>query len=121
MTSTSSSMKRKAQFNFSNDWPEMIAFVLLLVGFVFSLRATSAFLSYIVIVLCGGIFGRIWWKFRRSMHVPIALIAIGFLIGYMLGAAFTYANAKVVFLLFILAVAASYYIHGHQWLKTTDF
>ncbi len=115
-------LRKKAQkFGLSEDWPEVLALILLIIGFLFSLKATSAFISYIVIALCGALFGRIWWRFRKNMQVPIVLIAIGFLIGYMIGAVFTYASAKVVFLLFILAVGASYYIHEKKLIKTTEF
>jgi hypothetical protein len=120
---TGMKMHKKAQagFSFSDDWPETLAFVLLIAGFIVSLKATSAFLSYVVIVICGALFGRIWWRFRKNMSIPIILIALGFLIGYTLGAAFTYASAKVVFLLFILAVGVSYYIHEKKLIRTTDF
>ncbi len=121
MTQMIQNKKAQASFSFSEDWPEVVAFVILIVGFLFSLKATSAFLSYVVIALCGGVFGRIWWRYRKNMQVPIFLIAIGFLIGYMLGAVFTYADAKMVFLIFILAVFASYYIHEKKIITTTDF
>lgn len=114
-------MHKKAQLNVSEDWPEILAFILLIVGFLFSLKATSAFLSYIVIAICGLLFGRIWWRFRRNMQVPIVLLALGFLIGYMLGAVFTYASAKGVFLIFILGVFLSYYIHEKRMIKTVEF
>lgn len=96
------------QFFFRN-WAEVIFLILLIIGFLFSLLAPSAVLSYLMIFAAGMIGGRLIYERRKSMVAPYVLIVIGFLIGFLIGS--RYGEWKITTVLFIVGVLLSYYMH----------
>ena len=64
---------------FFTNWAEILFLALLIIGFIFSLFAPSAILSYLIIFVIGMMAGR-WVYFRKkSMVFPYVLVIIGFL------------------------------------------
>lgn len=95
--------------SFFTDWAEIFFFVLLIIGFILSLAAPSAVLSYIMIFLCGMMAGRLLYERKDKIQFPYYLMIIGFLLGYLIGA--HYGNKRVILTLFILGTILSYYLH----------
>ncbi|MEA2037700.1 MAG: hypothetical protein U9O94_09395 [Nanoarchaeota archaeon] len=94
---------------FFRNWAEIIAFVLLIIGFVFSLAAPSAVLSYAIILVAGMLGGRLIYNRRKSTVFPYVLILVGFLIGFLVGS--RYGNYLSIMLFFVLGIFISYYAH----------
>lgn len=100
---------------FFRNWVEVIFFILLIIGFLFSLAAPSAVLSYLIIFFAGMSGGRLIYSRKKSMVFPYFLVIIGFLVGYLIGA--RYGNWLVITLLFVLGSILSYYLHEQGWIK----
>ncbi|MBW2988997.1 hypothetical protein KY358_01625 [Candidatus Woesearchaeota archaeon] len=97
------------------NWVEFIAFILLVTGFVFSLLAPSAVLSYMIIFVVGMMAGRWIYARKKTMVLPYALTILGFLIGYLLGS--RYGNWLATTVLFVLGAIFSYYLHEQGFIK----
>ena len=108
-------LKNKMTDVFFKNWAEIIAFILLVTGFLFSLAAPSAVLSYIIIFVTGMMGGRLIYERRKSMVFPYVLILIGFLIGYLIGS--RYGDWLVTTVLFVLGSIFSYYLHDQGLIK----
>ncbi len=100
---------------FFKNWAEIIAFVLLIIGFLFSLGAPSAFLSYIIIFAAGMMAGRLFYERKNKMIFPYFLMVLGFLIGYLIGT--RYGNWLVISVLFIIGTIISYQLHEKNIIK----
>lgn len=96
-------------FNYLERWVEFFFFCLLVIGFLFSLLVPSAVLSYLVIVACGMMAGRLFYQRKNKLMFPYFLIIVGFLIGFILGA--QYGDKIVIVTLFVIASFFGYYIH----------
>ena len=107
-----------AEFFFKN-WAEFFFFVLMVIGFIISMIAPSAVISYIVIFLSGMIGGRLLYHRRKKLTFPYYLIIIGFLIGYVIGT--YYGSRKVVIILFILGVLFSYHLHKKGYIRDVPY
>ena len=120
-----SSIKRGLQVKmadfFFKNWAEFFFFVIMVLGLVVGLWATShsAFISYIVIFLSGMIGGRLLYDRKGKLTVPYYLIIAGFLIGYLIGT--YYGSKKVVIILFVLGILLSYHLYKKGYLKDTLF
>ena len=100
-------------FDFYERWAELFFVILLVVGFVISIIAGSAFFNYIIIFLCGVMAGRVLQV--RKGRVPYYLIVFGFLIGYVLGK--RYGNWRVIIFLFIIGTVISFYLHEKEYIR----
>ena len=107
--------KNKMAGTFFKAWAEIIAFILLVIGFLFSLAAPSAALSYIIIFLAGMMGGRFIYQRKKDGPFPYVLILIGFLIGYLIGS--RYGDWMVTFILFVLGIGSSYYLHDKGFIR----
>ena len=87
---------------FFKSWVEFVFFVLMVLGLIVGIWASSfsAVISYIVVFLSGMIGGRLLYDRRKKLTFPYYLIIIGFLIGYVIGT--YYGSRKVVIILFVL-------------------
>ena len=101
------------------NWVEILAFFLLIIGFFLSLSAPSAFLSYIIVFLCGMIAGRLWYQQRKNLKFSWLMIIMGFLFGYVLGT--YYGNRKIVVIMFLLGMILSYYVHDKKYIKSAEY
>ncbi len=91
------------------NWAELFFFILLIIGFLFSLLTPSAVLSY-ALIFCGGMMGgRLLYERKNKLQFPYYLWIIGFLIGYLLGA--YYGNRNVMIILFVIGILLSYSLH----------
>ncbi len=106
-------MNNKALIDIGAWWVELACFVVLVIGFVFSIMLQSAFTSYVVILLFGLLAGR--FLYYRRHGFPFYLIGMALLLGYVLGT--RYGDWKLVILFFLLGAAASYYMHAEGYLE----
>jgi len=98
-----------------SNWVEISAFILLIVGFIFSLAAPSAVLSYLIIFFIGMMGGRLIYTRKKSMVFPYVLILIGFFLGFLIGA--RYGSWLIITILFVLGSIFSYYLHEEGYVK----
>ncbi|MDP7323242.1 MAG: hypothetical protein QF632_00615 [Candidatus Woesearchaeota archaeon] len=111
-----------AKFNFLLEWPEAIAFLVLVIGFIVSLTSTSAVVSYIIIFLSGMLFGKLWYRTKKSGHFKFFLIIFGFLVGFLIGSSLVqYGNRGVMVFLFGFGWLTTYYLHSKGLLFSKDF
>ncbi|MBU0615769.1 MAG: hypothetical protein KJ601_06770, partial [Nanoarchaeota archaeon] len=94
--------------SFHKNWAEVLFFSLLVIGFVVSLLAGSAVISYLIIFLIGMMAGRLMFERKGKLKFAYYLIIIGFLIGYILGA--FYGSRNIMIILFVLGGLLSYYL-----------
>ena len=106
-------LKGKKGFSFLDKWAEFFFLILLIIGFIVSISIGSAFFSYIVVFLFGGMAGR--FLNYRKMLFPFYLVVIGLLIGYILGS--RYGNWRLNLFFFIAGAAISWYLHGKGILR----
>ncbi|MBU90435.1 hypothetical protein CMO94_02735 [Candidatus Woesearchaeota archaeon] len=106
---------------FFRSWAEFFFFVLMVLGLLVSLWATSfsAVISYIVVFLSGMIGGRLLYERKKQLTIPYYIILTGFLIGYVIGT--YYGSRKVVIILFILGILLSYHLHNKGYIRDVPY
>ena len=114
--------------NTVDNWAEYVVLILLIIGFILALLSGSAVISYIIIFLCGGAFGRLWYKLKLSMKVPWFVVMFGFLVGFLIGSYLldqtispSYGNKMVIIILYILGITLAYYIHEKKLLRSLEY
>ena len=95
---------------FYRNWAEVGFLALLIIGFLLSLRSTSAIVGYVLIFIAGIMSGRLVFGRRKRLAFPVYLMLIGFLIGFIVGAPF--GDKGTMFVLYIIGG-----ILGHQFFK----
>lgn len=100
---------KKAEFDLSSTWVEVVFIILLALGLFLSVTAANVYLNFIVIFISGLVFGRLLYQERMNTKLAFYLIIFGFLVGYIIGSYYTSKLAVVFF--FVLGIAISYYIH----------
>ena len=106
---------KPGQFMFEH-WAEVLAAILLLIGFFIALIFQSPVIHYITIFLAGVLCGRILYEKHKTQPIfPYILMIIGFLLGFMLGA--ITANKFAITLIFLVACAGSYWAHKRGYLE----
>lgn len=92
------------------EWAEAFTLFFLFLGFVISVLLQNAALSYLSILLAGGMAGRIYYiKKMREPIFPFILIILGFLVGYLIGNFWASRFWSLVF--FAMGFLASYHLH----------
>lgn len=106
---------------FFKNWAEFFFFVVMVIGIIIALWATSfsAVISYIVVFLSGMIGGRLLYDRRKKLTAPYYIIIAGFLIGYVIGT--YYGSRKVIIILFILGVLFSYHLHKKGYIRDVPY
>ena len=102
---------------FFKSWVELAFFVLMVLGLIVGIWASSfsAAISYIVVFLSGMIGGRLLYERKKKLSFPYYMIVIGFLIGYAMGT--YYGSRKIVIILFILGVLFSYHLCNKGYIR----
>ena len=106
-------------FQLYKNWMEFLFFVLMVVGIFIALSAPSAFISYVIILLCGIFAGRLIYGRKNKMQFPYIMIIAGFVIGYLIGV--YYGSRRVVILLFVIGAILGYKIFDKKILKDIKF
>lgn len=101
---------KKGTSYFFRNWGEFLFFVLLVIGFLLSLLAPSAVISYIMVFVVGIMSGRLLYERKNKLVFPYYLIIIGFIIGYILGA--YYGDKMTILTLYVLGTFAGYQLYN---------
>jgi uncharacterized membrane protein YgcG len=109
----------KRGVSFYKDWAEFIALILLVIGVIVSLLAGSKVMSYFVVTLAGMMFGRLWYRVRKSFKFTWFLITLGFILGYLIGD--YYGNDFTVLILFVIGLLVSYYLHNTRVIESVEY
>lgn len=98
------------------DWPEIVALTVLIAGFVMSIFAQNTVAIYSTCFIAGLVFGRLWYKLRKSESIPLFLAIMAFFLGFILGGIWT--NLRAITLLLLAGILAGYWIHKKKILRT---
>ena len=106
------------KIGYNEDWPEIIGFILLVIGFFVDLFAGSAVIAYTLILLAGFMGGRIWFRIKHGLKIPWSIILMGFLVGFMIGS--RYGDRRMIVVFYIFGIVFSYYLHDKGIIKSLD-
>ncbi len=109
------SKAKMAKLDLYENWVEILAFILLVLGFFMATSLSSAVVSYFIILLCGATSGRVLFKLKKTLKFPWMLITVGFLIGFVFGS--FYGNRIVIAVLYVIGIIGSYYAHEKKFIK----
>ena len=102
--------------NFYKSWVEIIFFVLLITGFIFSLANPSPGFSYGIIFVMGLLCGRLLYLQKGNLLFPYIFVSMGFVIGYLIGT--RYGSWLTMVVLFLAGTYASYALHEQGMFAT---
>ena len=105
--------------SYYEDWPEIIAFILLVIGIFVALGAGSAVIIYTLILLAGFMGGRLWFRVKHNFKIPWSIILMGFLVGFIIGS--RYGDKRMIVLFYIFGIVVSYYLHDKGIMKSLEF
>jgi len=107
------------KINYWEDWPEILSFILLVIGFFVSIFAGSAVIGYTLIFMAGLMGGRIWFRVKQGLKVPWSIILMGFLVGFMIGS--RYGDRRMIVLFYIFGIVLSYYLHERGIIQSLEY
>jgi len=99
---------KKGAIDLIFSWVEIVAFILLVIGFIIAFNSSSAVITYIISFLSGLFFGRVWYNVRKKEKFAYFLMIVFFLIGFILGS--FYGEKIVIILFYILGIIFYYYL-----------
>lgn len=102
--------------NVQFDWPELVATVVLIIGFAFALFSGNAAILYLVCFLTGLVFGRLWYKVRMSHSVPLFLAIMTFFLGFILGG--IWANLRIIAIALLAGILLGYWLHAKKIIRS---
>lgn len=98
------------------DWPEWVGAAFLILGLAFALFAANLYILYIICILMGLVFGRIWYKYRVTHCVPVFITLLAFFLGFILGS--VYSNLRAVAILILAGTVIGYWLHKKKIIRT---
>lgn len=101
------------------DWPELVSFVFLIIGFILALLSSTFAIAYVVVFLMGMFFGRLWVRCGESGVIPYTMAMIAVVLGFIMGVLL--ANLQMVILLFVGGILLGFWIHKRGWVKSVEF
>ena len=104
--------------SFWTDWPEIIAFIILIISFFVALGAGSAIIAYTLVFMAGLIGGRIWFRVKTHFKVSWSIILMGMLVGFMIGS--RYGDRRIIVIFYIFGIVLSYFLHDRGIIKSLE-
>lgn len=104
---------------FPLDWPEFFAVIFMIVGFALALFSDNLVVAYIVVFLMGLLFGRTWYRGKKTNRIPLFLSIIFFLFGFMIGTLFS--SVQVIVLLMLAGVLIGYWLHEKGIIHSVEY
>ncbi|MBI4450749.1 hypothetical protein HY642_02125 [Candidatus Woesearchaeota archaeon] len=106
--------------NFVGDWPELVGALVALAA----IALAAAVYENVALILfsslvAGAVFGRFWFRFKSRPKAPVFIVALGFLIGFLLGQLFR--RGSVTFFVFSLGMIGSYYLHDRGIITSVEY
>lgn len=105
---------KKAMVNLYERWVEWVSFGLLIIGLFLGLWSGSKVVTYLVILLCGIIFGRNMFIKRFGHKIIFYVMMFAFLIGFVLGS--FYGKTSVIVVLFIIGMISGYWLNKKEYI-----
>ena len=99
----------------SNNYPEFLFTLFLVIAFLVSLSLPSAIFTYAMAVVMGMMAGRLVFFRQHKTMLPFVIVIIGFFIGFISGARF--GSWKILSVLFILSAYGGWYLHEKEIIK----
>lgn len=106
-------------FELVEHWVELLAFILLVIGFFLAAASGSAVISYFIVFFCGALGGRIWYTVKIDTKLAWSIILTGFLIGFVLGS--YYGDKWVIILSYAGGFLLGYYLHKEGYIKSVNY
>ena len=106
-------------FELAEHWVELLAFVLLVIGFFLAAASGSAVISYFLAFFCGALGGRIWYTTKTDTRIAWSIILTGFLIGFVLGS--YYGSQWIIILSYTGGFLIGYYLHKEGYIKSVNY
>ncbi len=95
------------------QWADILALALLVIGFIVAVLLRSAFFNYITSFVGGFLSARLYYFKRQKQPIfPFVLIIVGFLLGYLIGT--IWASRFWTFVFFTVGFFGSYYLLKHK-------
>ncbi|MBS3137671.1 hypothetical protein J4232_04515 [Candidatus Woesearchaeota archaeon] len=101
-------------FLFKEQWPELFSLFLLVVGFVVALFSKSAAITYIMIIVCGLVSGRMLFFRKYRMKMLFYMVTAAFLIGFIIGS--FYGETRYIVVFYIIGNYVGYFLHKEAYL-----
>ncbi len=98
------------------DWPELLATIVLIIGFAFALFSGNAVTLYLICFLTGLLFGRLWFKVRMSHCIPLFLTIMAFFLGFILGG--IWANLRIIAIVLLAGILIGYWLHAKKIIRS---
>jgi hypothetical protein len=109
---------KRGAWNLYDDWGEIATLMLLVFGLVLSFVSGSAFITYLMIVICGIAVGRWYFLRKHSLRFPFYMITFGFLVGFLLGVSITGRGSPLgALVLFFVGAYLGIYLHSKKILR----
>ena len=95
-------------------WVEITFIILIVAGFILAALIDSPIITYAVAFICGLIFGKLIYHKKEDTMFPYIMLAIGFIIGYLIGT--RTGSHLAVAAAFVLGNVLCYKIHEQGWI-----
>ncbi len=107
----------------SINWPEFVWISLLIIGFILSMSTIgSAMMYYIVALLAGIFFGRLWYKTKKTLQFKYFMMIVCFMIGFILGNYFRgYGHAEITIIVLMVGIIIGFYTTSKGLMNGIDF
>ncbi len=110
-------LNKKGLLDFTTQWVEMVFILLFIVGLLVALKFRSPIYNYIFIAIVGLFMGRYLFQKRTQYVFKFILAITGFILGYAITIIITRtADWKIIIILYVLTISASYYMHDKGWI-----
>ena len=115
-------LNKKGALDMWFNWPEILATIVIIIGFFLAISAGSAIMLYFVMLLMGLFFGRLWFMIQRQIKMPWFIVIFCFLLGFLIGAFVTrYGDSKIIILIFIIGIMTGYYLHAKNLISSRGY
>ena len=104
-------------------WVELVSIILLILGFITAMSALgSMVIFFIVAFLTGVLFGRVWYKTRKSLQFKYFIMTTFFLLGLLSAHVYKkFSSPEWTFILYIIGIVVSYHLHSKGLMEGIDF
>ena len=106
-------------WDYTSAWVEYFAMFSMVIGIFLSTNAQNIIVSLILAFLSGGIFGRIYVRWKNSFKITLYIITISFLIGLIVGNWFE--NILITIIVFIIGWRLSFWLHEKKYIKSLEW
>ena len=100
---------KKGEFTLLDHWVDYVALLILILGAVTAFASRSLVVTYLTILICGVIVGRMIYFRHYKLQIRFYYIIVAFIVGFTIGARF--GSYKGIIFFFVVGAIAGRYIH----------